>query len=231
VGSTNASQRVLHLLGYITSQTSLGLNAIEPLLTISGTTVTATRQFTGNSMTVGFLLLEFQSAALNGNVQSFQKTWTNSTNSTTQVISSVNSNHTLLIYAGSYGNSTGNAANIEQRAFLTNATSVTIGTNSAGSTSCAYNFFVVEFAAGVLAGNVQRNTTTLAAVSSNTSTITSVNTSMALINFLRYSASQASANIPNICSHASLTNGTTVTVGRHGSANNVTGSWEVAEFN
>lgn len=231
ISSVNASYTALHLLGYINSQTSLSLSNIEPVLTISGTTITATRQFSGNSSTVGFIVIEFQSAACNQAVQSYQLSWTNSGTSTTQTITSVNTNNALIIYAGSNGNSSSGINKIEQYATLTNGTTVTVNTNTAGFITCRYNFFVVEFASGILKSSVQRNTTTLTGVTSNTSTITSVTTTSALLNFLRYTSSQTTANIPNVCTNAVLTNGTTVTVARNSSTNNVIGSWEVADFN
>jgi hypothetical protein len=231
ISSVNSSYTVVHLLGYINSQTSLSLSNLEPLLTISGTTVTASRQFSGNSQTVGFIVIEFQSAACNSTVQSIQKSWTNTSSSISQSITSVTAANSLVIYAGGYGNSASNESNIEQYAALTNGTTVTISTNAAGFIGVNYNFFVVEFASGVLKSSVQRGTTTLTSVSSNTSTISSVTTSSALLNFLHYTSSQTTANIANVCANAALTNGTTVTVSRNSSTNNVSGSWEVAEFN
>jgi hypothetical protein len=231
VSSTNASYSVLHLLGYTTSQTSLAHNAIEPVLSISGTTVTASRITASvNTVEVGFVLIEFKNTACNQAVQSHQKSWTNSSTSTTQTINSVDTNKSLIIYAGSNGNSSSNGANIQQYATLTNGTTVTINTNSAGSLSCQYNFFVVEFATGVLNSNIQRGTTTLTGVASNTSTISGVNTSKSIINLLRFTCSQTTANIPNVQTNAVLTNSTTVTIARNSSTNNVTASWEVAEF-
>lgn len=231
ISSTNSSYTAIHLLGMTGSQASLSYTGIEASLSISGTTVTATRLAAASTtMEVAFVVLEFQSSACNQAVQSYQKSWTNSSTSTTQSITSVDVDKSILIYAGSTGNSTSSAANTQQHAVLTNGTTVTISTNSAGSASCQYNFFVVEFASGVLASNVQRGTTTLTAASSNTSTISSVNTSKSLLNFLHFTSSQTSANIPNVQTNAELTNSTTVTVARNSSTNNVTASWEVAEF-
>jgi hypothetical protein len=231
ISSTNSSYTAIHLLGINSSQTSLSYTGIEAVLSVSGTTVTATRLAASiNTLDVEFVVLEFQSAACNQTIQSYQKSWTNSSTSTTQSITSVDVDNTILIYAGSNGNSTGNAANTQQQAVLTDGTTVTISTNSAGSISCQYNFFVVEFASGVLNSAVQRGTTTLTAVSSNTSTISSVDTSKSIINLLHFTASQTSSNISNVQPHAALTNATTVTVARNGSTNNVTASWEVAEF-
>gem|GEM_PF-6850187 len=231
ISSTNASYTVLHYLGLTNASTSTqNISQIEAVLSVSGTTVTATRLAAGSAETVGFIVIEFQSAACNQAVQSYQTAW-NSGVTATQSITSVTTGNSLLIYAGSSANVAGNQAQGEQHASLTNATTVTFTVTTSSSNTKNYNFFVVEFASGVLASSVQRGTTTLTAVTSNTSTISSVNTSKAVMSFLHYTASQTTSNITNCVTNATLTNSTTVTVARSGSSNNVTGSWEVAEFN
>lgn len=225
-----AGKFALHCLGWISTQTTLSLSNIEPLLTISGTTVTATRQFSGNTEVVGFVLIEFAVGALAQDVQSFAKSWTSSATSSTQAITSVNANNTLILWAGSNGNSAGDESSIEQTAELTNSTTATLRVSNAGFIGCKYNFYVIEFASGVLNSAVKRGSTTLTGVTSNTSTIASVNTSKSAINFTRYIATSNSANINNVCGDVELTNGTTVTVSRNGNSGNITGNWEVAEF-
>lgn len=230
ISSVDANNAVLHCLGFISSQASLSLSNIEVILTYSGTTVTATRLFSGSTETVGFIVIEFQGAVMNQAVQSFQKAWTTTTTSTTQVITSVNANNALVIWAGSNANSGISEARTEQRAVLTNGTTVTINVNTAFSIAANYNFFVLEFIAGVLNSNVQRGTTTLTTVNSNTSTITAVNTTNTLTNFLRYTATQTAADITDSVTAVALTNSTTVTTARNGASGNVTSSWEIAEF-
>lgn len=230
ISSTNASYTVLHYLGATNASTSQTFSQIESVLTVSGTTVTATRFASGAAQTVGFIAIEFQSAACNQAVQSYQTSWTSGT-SITQTVTSVNTNNALLLYAGSSANISANEAQAEQYASLTNSTTVTLNVNTSSANSKNYNFFLIEFASGVLKSSVQRGTTTLTAVASNTSTISSVNTSKALVSFQHYSSSQATSNIPNCATNAALTNGTTVTVARNSGTNNVTCSWEVAEFN
>ena len=193
-------------------------------------TVTATRPVSASAQVVGFIVIEFQSAACNQAVQSVSTTWTSGT-TTTQAITSVNTSNAILIYAGSNAAVTSNQGQAEQYVDLTNATTVTVHANTSSANSKTFNFFVVEFALGVLHSAVQRGVTTLTAVTSNTSTISSVNTSKAMLNFLHYLASQATNNIANCATNATLTNSTTVTAARSGNTNNASLSWEVAEFN
>ncbi len=231
ISSTNSSYTVLHCLGCTSTQSTLSYGALEPLLSYSGTTLTATRYTSAsNTVDVGYVVIEFQSAACNQAVQGYQKSWTNTSTSTTQSITSVDPNKTMLFHAGNTGNVTNNGAAVKQHAVLTNGTTVTITTNSASSIACLYNFYVVEFASGVLNSNVQRGTTAMSAVNSNTSTISSVTTAMSVMNSMQFITSQTSTNMPGILCNAVLTNSTTVTANRHGTSGNSTISWEVVEF-
>lgn len=230
VTSVNSSYYALLHLGLTSSQTSLSYSSAQSILTIAGTTVTATRQSTGsNSVDVNFCLIEFNSSACQQAVQNFQVAWTNSSTSTTQAITSVNTANTLLFHSGSSGNSSGGTANIFQRADLTNSTTVTIQTNSAASLACKYNFAAVEFISGVIT-SLQRGTITLTGATSNTATISAVTTANSLVNSLHFTATQTTANIPNVASRVSLTNTTTVTVNKNAGTNNTTLSYEVADF-
>ncbi len=51
------------------------------------------------------------------------------------------------------------------------------------------------------------------------------------MSFGRYTSSQVTASITNVVTNVVLTNGTTITVARNGTSGNITGAWEVAEFN
>lgn len=231
ISSTDADYTVIHFLGLTSGNTTTqNLSQTEVVLSVSGTTVTASRVNSASAETIGFVVIEFQSAACNQPVQGYQVSWTSGT-TTTQSITSVNTNNALLIYAGSNTSIAGNEAQAEQYASLTNSTTVTLTVNTSSANTKNYHFFVVEFASGVLNSSVQRGTTTLTGTTSNTSSISSVNASKSLLSFLHYSATQTTPNINNCVSTATLTNSTTVTVARSGSSNNVTGSWEVAEFN
>lgn len=231
IASTNASNTVIHLLGFTGTQTSLNLTTLEPVVSLSGTTVTVSRQSSSSIVTVGYVVIEFNGAALQSATQSYSKSWTNSGTSTTQALTSVDPDNTLLFFCGSYANSSGSEAKGAQRVALTNATTATITTNTAGVLTCRCNFGVVEFIPGVLNGPVQRGSTTLTASASNSSSISSVTVGMALVSFQHFNATQISADISNAYNNVELTNATTVTTSRNGTSGNVLSSWEVAQFN
>lgn len=230
ISSVNSNYTVLTWLGQTTGD-SFSYGANDVYLSYSGTTLTATR-ITSNSATpiVGYQVIEFNSAALNSIVQDVKNAWTNTSSSSTQTITSVNVNNTILFYAGSGGNNSSNAATVKQRATLTNGTTITYNTNTAGSISCQYNLFVVEFASGVLNSSVQRGTITLSGATSRTATISSVTTTKTLMNSLQFTSTQTSSNLPNVLTRVSLTNSTTVTANKNTSTNATTLSYEVAEF-
>lgn len=233
ISAVTATNTALHFLGHTSTATSEAFNHTEAVLSYSGTTVTATRiSSSSDSVTVGYEFIEFNGSALNSSVQSYQVNWTNSSNSTTQTITSVTTNNTILICAGQSGNSTSSAANVKQRADLTNSTTVTIQTNSASSLAQHFNFYVVEFATGVLNSAVQRGTTTVNNGSlSATSTLgTAVTTSQAMMNFVGNTGNQSTSGPNNMLTDVVLTDGSTVTTARGHANNSVTSSWEVVEF-
>lgn len=232
VSSVNSNNYAVHYLGSTNVATATSYNKVDIGLTYSGTTVTATRDTSGAGETCGFVLIEFNGAALNQAVQAISKSWVSSGTSTTSTITSVNTSRSLIIYAGQQSDGTTNGARLKQKAMLTNSTTVTFDVNTANSQNLIYNCHVVEFVSGVLASSAQRGTTTISASStSNTSTISSVTTSKSLLSFLGATTTLTTNSQGSILAGTSLTNSTTVTASRGGTSNAVTASWEVMEFN
>ena len=153
---TNANAAV-HLLGWSSSNATLsGINEY-PLLSLSGTTVTATRPGSTGTLVVGFVVIEFQGSALNRSVQNVAATISTSVTSYTATISSVNMNNAFTIFAGhSIATATTNVATIKQRGALSAATTVTVSVNTAAAYAKNYNCSVVEFVPGLLNSSVQR---------------------------------------------------------------------------
>jgi hypothetical protein len=232
IAATNASHTVIHQLGLTSTQASLNLTALETVISLSGTTVTAERQTSSGALTVGYVVIEFQAAALNSAVQNFSKSWTSSSSTATQAITSIDPDKTLLFWGGSYANTSSSESKALQRIALTNGTTVTLSTQTAGSIACLCHFSVVEFAPGVLASAVQRGTTSLSGGSGSGSTsISSITVNKSLLSFLHYNSSQIAANINHVCTAVELDSATTVTTLRQGTAGSVISSWEVAHFN
>jgi hypothetical protein len=172
---TNANTAI-HLLGWQSSNTTLsGINEF-PVLSLSGTTVTASRNGgTTGTLTVGFVAIEFKGTALNQSVQNIAATSSSSVTSYTAALTSVNTSNTISIYAGSnIATVTTDIAEIKQYGQLTSSTVLTVHVNTAIAQAKNYNCSVVEFISGLLKSSVQRGTTTVTGTLSNTSTLSSI---------------------------------------------------------
>ena len=176
INSVNNSNAAIHLLGWATTNTTLsGINEY-PVLSLSGTTVTAQRVGTTGTLTVGYVVVEFQTAALNQAVQNVSATSSTSATSYTATINSVNMNNAFTFYAGSsIATETVNLATIKQLGFIFAATTLTVAVNTAAAYAKTYNCSVVEFVPGILQSPVQRGTTLLAAVTSASTVLSSIN--------------------------------------------------------
>ena len=160
----------------------------------------------------------------------------------TVTIAAVDTTRSILITPNQYRNFTyGNEVRVSlAHVVLTNSTTVTAttGGNPSG-TDVATNYFVIEFMPGVLR-SVQRGTITVgAAAASATATVNAVNTSrsMLICNQVLYSGTAALFNdvsgngdIKHWSPFFYLTNATTVTLSRPGTANSVTASYDLVEF-
>lgn len=227
---TNANTAI-HLLGWSSSNTASTPSAENPRLSLSGTTVTATRDDTTGNLVVGFVVIEFNGSVLNQSVQNVAAVSTGNVSTYTATILSTVLNKSLVIYAGSSAPDAGNIARVLQYGRLTNTTTITAICSLASVLVKNYNCSVVEFVSGVLNSNMQRAITTLTAVASNTSTVSSVTKSNSALSWLGNSTDTTAASSLNISYGESvLTNNTTVTVSKNGATGNITGSWEVAEF-
>lgn len=217
------------ILGYSDVTSSTGLSNNQYVVSLSGTTVTATKQFSGTSETVGYCVIEFQGSALNSSVQNISSSSTPSASSRTVTITSVTANNTFLIFGGMYGNSASSETTTQQRGALTDATTVTINTQTSSFVALVYNCVVVELKSGILNQAVQRGTIALAAATSNTATITSSVVANGFCNWL-FNTSSASTLSPKTAFYdITQTNATTLTMTANASATG-TGSYEVVEF-
>lgn len=232
---TNANT-ALHSLGFATTSPSLAPNAIYPVLTLSGTTVTATlpANASGGNIIVRFVVIEFQGAVLNQSVQNISATSSAAVTSWTAAVTSVNTSNTICIFGGSsIGQSSTSPQVVKMAGTLTSSTLFTVNANTASFTAVPkiYNASIVEFISGVLNSAVQRSTTTLTGVTSNTSTLgTSVTTANTALSSLGNTASVSSNNIDESEALVKLTNSTTLTSTKNTSTGNTTASWEVVEF-
>lgn len=235
VTTTNAA---VLLNGYTTSAAtgSVASQLLSVALT-NGTTVTAQRGGTNGSTsaTVHYTVLEFKPGILNSSAQRGTIAVTASTNTAT--ITSVATANSMLVWGGTSSTDTTNAGwGASLYLTLTNGTTVTAtanGTITGGTTSTAY-YTILEFTPAYI-NSVNRGIITIAlSTTSNTATITAVNTALSLANFTGWSAESGAANAnDNLCfTNLALTNATTVTAARNTTTASFTANqgWEVISF-
>lgn len=221
----------LHYLGKKTSVINETLPFGDFILSLSGTTVTATGTSSTGTRVVGFEVIEFQGSVLNQSVQNVSAITTGSVTSYSSSINSVNTNNTILIHGGAnVATVTSNLAQAKQYASLANSTTVTVNVNTASANKKTFNCSVVEFVPGILTQNVQRGTTQLSGTSNNTSTITSSPTSQSAVLWLDNITGTTTGVLNQAFGDVVLTNPTTITVSKNSAISNITGSWEVATF-
>jgi hypothetical protein len=226
ISAVTAANAALHIQGYTNAQTTSSF-AAEPMLSYSGTTVTATiANVSTGSIVVGFLMIEFVGAALQSSTQAVATNWTTVGTSTTQAITSVTMGNTILLAAGQNVSSTRDY----QTAQLTSSTQLTITAGAALGSTIWYRCFVIEFISAVMNSNVQRGTIAMASVTSNTATITAVgvNATIGWTGFRQNSGTTQNWNI--IESHVALTNTTTVTFARNTGTGTITGAYEAIDW-
>lgn len=235
ISAVTTNNAAVAWLGYTTTLASYHYDIDSPVLTLTNTTTVTANilQGAGDTNIIGFVVVEFKGTALNQAKQAFAKTFTNSTGSSTQAITSVNVNNAMIFFAGSGAGNGDLAADEQCTAFLTNATTVTVACgNTASGNVVQCNFTVIEFVAGVLSQNAQRGTTAIASGTSNTTTITSAATANTLLNTTGWkSSSSATTSHAAIRPNATQTNATTVTVAVGATISpTTTMAWEALTF-
>lgn len=232
ISSVTTGHSVVVPLGYTCGNATFDFEVNQPIMTLtSATVVTAAVGALTTNCTVTFVVIQFQSAALNQNTQFFSTAWTNSTISTTQAITSVVPGNSMLIYAGSHNGNTATSGIDQQWITLTNATTVTITSGLADADPIKCNFWVVEFVSGVLSQTAQRGSTILNAVTSNTSTITSAATANTLCNYGGWTTSITGAtSLATVLPRVSQTAATTITAAKNTGTGSTTIAWEALTF-
>lgn len=229
ITSVTTSRAPVFYLGMITSQTVSSVSAWGTIALTAATTVTSTRNGTGGTFTAAFCVIELTTTIVN-NVQHRSVTLNTTSTSPTDTITSVTTSNTILLYGG-VNAGTGAPNSIMHHLTLTNSTTVTLPRSGASSSTRIIKYCVLEFVSGVMASR-QESTTVLASVASNTTTITSVTTTKAIIvasNFLTDSTGTANydAQQPSV----TLTDATTVTANKNTAGTiSVTAAWQVVEF-
>lgn len=151
--------------------------------------------------------------------------------SNTATITSVNTAYAVCFYNGH--TVSGTATNPSEQAVrvdLTNATTVTATRNSASaSNSSEVRATVIEFSAN-LVQSVQQGTIVISAVTSNTATITSVDTTRSVVIFQGFLGNTTGTTLGRASCSLVLTNATTVTATKGNATNSATVGYTVIQF-
>lgn len=214
-------------LGGSTAVTALQWTNCESSVELTNSTTVTARCQTNDAMTVGYMVVDLDTTIVSAKEQR-AVTNTSGNASFTDTITSVDTTKTLLFYNGAIVPATSSTVtSFACTTVLTNATTVTVtrvGTNTGSQT---INYTAVTFAGAALNSSVQRGTITLSAQTSNTATITSINTAKSFVNYgnFRVTAANDNTDIPTLA----LTNATTVTAAVN-SAGSPIAAFEVLEF-
>lgn len=207
ITSVTTTSSVVFFLGADDSRTTVGQYAgADPWVVLTNaTTVTANRGNSTGNATVGYVVVSFNPSALQSNVQVFATTETGTT--TTQTITSVTANNTMLVWQGVENQSGLPGFTQVPWITLTNGTTVTLTQQTSGNYTCFYT--VVEFVSGVLSQAAQYGSITLTAATSNTATITSAATTRSACTYLGSTGTGTTDATTSMA--VTLTNATTVT--------------------
>ena len=149
----------------------------------------------------------------------------------TASITAVDMSRSILVFANYYTDWAGTVSNtsFNPRVSLTNSTTITatdLGAATGGVTT-PMKITVIEFAPGVIR-SVQRGVTNLTNVTTNSTTITGVNTAKSFLNCVGWSTNSSEQRLEGI---VELAGTTTVTITNAVAAGAVSDySWEVVEY-
>lgn len=234
ISPVTVGNAAVHFLGHSSANISLLIDEDWCRISLSGTTVTATRSTSGASLTCAFEIIEFQGTALTANAvqQVSASSSTSVTSFTASLTNNVVMNNAISIYGGStIASVTTSPATGLMSGALSATGTFTVSVNTGVADAKVYNASIVEFNSGVLNSAVHRSTTTLTAATSNTSALSpTVNASYAGLSWLNNTATATLADLNEAYGAGALTNGSTVTVTKNSSLTNITGSWEEFEF-
>lgn len=152
--------------------------------------------------------------------------------SNTATITAVATTNTELVYLGcSYDTDVADEQQYECRVMLTNATTVTANRGGTSGTAIA-SFEVIEYATGVLR-SVQRGTISLSGATSNTATVSAVDTTRCRLTSLGTSDTSGAPQGfgSRFRARLALTNATTITATKGVANDTTTVAYQLLEFN
>lgn len=231
ISEVDTTRSAVIFQGYSTTETSFGGFVSANVALTNSTTVTATMANAGSDDIVGYTVIQFDSSIINS-VQSVLYSATDSNAIETVTLSTtVTPANCITFFNGEAVDRSEMTKYGSHIVELTDANTVTFTSQGTASTTKKLRATVVEFKSGVIYSR-QTGTTQMASAASNTSNVTSVDTTRSLLNFNNINISNGSGTSPaTIRSSAVLTNATTVTVSKTtAGTNTVNVAWELIEF-
>ncbi len=201
----------MFFLGASTTGTTLPTTLCGVTLT-NATTVTANVNSTG-TCTVSYVVVTFKAAIIKS-MQKVANTSTTNTNLDQPSVTSFNGGNALLAWGGyTTASTTGPTAIISGQMGTGSAvTSISYSFNTATTNTRTEYSTIIEFVPGVLKSVQNCQVATQSGTTSNTATITAVNTPTSICVFTGSEGTVASSSPNGIYPTATLTNSTTVTM-------------------
>lgn len=230
ISAVTLNNAAIMYLGQQYSGTTFGSNAYSSIELTNSTTVTTSRDNSGGTVIINFCVVNFNPAILNSSVQRRSVTLSTNGTSINDTITSVATGQTMLWYGGFQSGVSGSNSAI-MRLSLTNGTTVNLARSGTSTSTRIYKYCVVEFTSAVIQ-SIQRGTIAVNSTTSNTATVSSVNTAKAWVTELNFSTDNSSSTtLSSVYGSLALTNATTVTARRDtAGVINQTLSYEVIEF-
>lgn len=228
ISSVDTSRSAVFLLGNTTTASATTPNGRNAAVTLTNaTTVTANIGVSSITGTAGFVVVQFNSSAIQS-VQRFTTAYTSSSTTDDQTISSVTTGNTMLVWGGTVNASDTNGI---YTLSLLNSTTARLTRQGTGTGSRSPYYTVVEFASGVI-NSRQAGTIQMQSVTSNTATISAVDTSRTVCGWMGWSLGYVNGAEPSYWVRQTLTDSTTVTATTNtSSGDNKPVGYQCVEFN
>ena len=214
ISSVTTANSALIYNGFRTTYTAAVPYNIFVNMAITSTTQVTGYRGTGSGTAYGyFTIIEFKSGVLESNTQAVSINVSGT--SSTATISSVDTTKTWLCYGGMFSKSGGVGIGFNPYISLTNGTTVTGLRNSSSATVPNVKGTVIEFKSADIASVNRQITIVGASSTTGTTTISSIDTTKAFVQYLGETSTTTSYEVDEDSSHISITDSTTLTAERY----------------
>lgn len=231
ISSITTTNSAVHFLGSTSDSSSIDHDKVKGRLDISSTTAVRFRRATStDSLTGGFVAVQFASGILNSSTQQFAIT--GSATESTTTISGITLAQTCIFDGGISRGEANDSCDRLSYCWIKDTTTVATTQTSTTGADPIKQGTVVEFKSTDVVG-VDRGTNTIAVdATTQDSTIGSVNTAKTVVSWLGYTASGSLSNPSREWTTVALQSATAVRNARNTASSSITitDSWEALEF-